>query len=168
MNKAELKKLIEIASDRQKADIVLMNLQIVDVYTSQIIKGDVSISDKYIAGIGNYQGIKEIDYQNKYLAPGFIDAHIHVECALVSPEELGSLLVARGCTTIIAYPHEIVNVCGLTGLDYMLNASNHTALDIKYLLPACVPCSPFETSGAIITDKELIEPIKHPNILGLA
>ena len=100
-----------------------------------------------------------MDAQGRYAVPGFIDSHIHIESAYVSPEELGRLLVPHGATTIIADPHEIVNVCGIKGLDYMMEAAKGTALDIKYMLPSCVPATPFEHAGAVINAPEMEEPI---------
>ncbi|BCA84591.1 hypothetical protein EsVE80_01140 [Enterococcus saigonensis] len=120
MNKKALKRLIDTAAGRRPADLVLKNAQIIDVYQAEIIQGDIALVDGFIAGIGeSYEGRKTIDLKGKFVAPGFIDAHIHVESAYVTPEEFGRLLVPHGTTTVLADPHEIVNVLGLTGLDYM-------------------------------------------------
>ncbi len=167
MTKEQLKKLIEVASGRQKADLVIKNCKIVDVYNHGIIEGDVAICDGLIAGVGEYEGEKEIDAKGQYAAPGFIDGHIHIESSYTSPEELGRLSVPCGTTTIIADPHEIVNVCGLDGMEYMLKAAENTALDIKYMLPSCVPATPFEHSGAIIDAQAMKKVIENENILGL-
>lgn len=167
MNKIELKKIVDVANCRIKADLVLKNCNIVDVYQSKIIFGDIAISGKYIAGIGSYQGEKEIDLNGLYVSPGFIDAHMHLESIYVSPSEAGRLLVPRGTTTIIADPHEIVNVCGKKGLDYMLNCTNNTVLDIKYMIPSCVPCTPFETSGATFSADDMLDYLERDEILGL-
>ncbi|MDP0488718.1 MAG: adenine deaminase [Fusobacterium sp. JB020] len=167
MKKKVLKRLIEIASGRMKADLVIKNCKVVDVYSSKIIEGDIAICEGLIAGIGSYEGEKMIDAAGKYAAPGFIDSHIHIESAYVSPEEIGRLLVPHGGTTIIADPHEIVNVCGIKGLDYMMEASKNTLLDIKYMIPSCVPATPFEDSGAIVDAAKIKEPILRNNVLGL-
>uniref|UniRef100_UPI00260C6CCE adenine deaminase n=1 Tax=Fusobacterium sp. TaxID=68766 RepID=UPI00260C6CCE len=167
MTKEQLKKLIDIAAGRIPADLVIKNAKIVDVYSSKILVGDIAISDNLIAGIGNYQGRKEIDVNGKYVTPGFIDGHIHIESSYLSPEELGKLLVPHGGTCIIADPHEIVNVCGIKGLDYMMEAAKNTVLDIKYMVPSCVPCTPFENAGAIIDADKMKEPITRENVLGL-
>lgn len=167
MTKKELQKLIEIAAGRMPADLVIKNTTIADVYTGKFIKGDVAISDSYIAGIGDYEGKEQIDGEGKVLMPGFIDSHIHIESSYVSPHELGRLLVPHGGTTIIADPHEIVNVCGIKGLDYMMEAAKNTALDIKFMLPSCVPATPFENAGAVVDAKLMEAPILHENILGL-
>lgn len=168
MEKAMLKRRIDVAAGRIPADVVIKNSKIIDVYNATIIEGkDIAIVDGYIAGIGEYQGKKEVDAQNQYAAPGFIDGHIHIESAYVTPEEIGKLLVPHGATTIIADPHEIANVCGMEGMTYMLEASKRTKLDIKYMLPSCVPATPFEHAGAIIDAATMTEPMKNPQILGL-
>ena len=167
MKKEELKKLIDTAAGRIPADLVIKNCKVVNVFSGKIVEGDIAVSGGQIAGIGNYEGKEVVDAQGRYAAPGFIDSHIHIESSYVSPEEIGRLLVPHGGTTIIADPHEIVNVCGITGLDYMMEAAKGTALDIQYVLPSCVPATPFEHAGAVIGAPEMEEPIKREGILGL-
>jgi len=150
MEKPELKKLIDTAAGRVPPDLIIRGAKIVDVYSGGLIDGDIAISGGLIAGIGDYSGGEIIDAEGLIAAPGFIDSHIHIESSYVSPEEIGRLLVPHGGTTIIADPHEIVNVCGIAGLEYMLDAARETALDVKYVLPSCVPATPFENSGALI------------------
>src|SRR5699024_6548274 len=121
------------------------NGKIVDVYQSKVIEGDVAIVDGIIAGIGEtYEGEEVVDVAGKYITPGLIDPHMHVESAYVTPEEFGRLLTPLGTTTVMADPHEIVNVKGLAGLDYMVEAAKNTALDIQYMLPSCVPATNLE------------------------
>lgn len=167
MNQDKLKKRIDIAAGRVPADLVIQNAKVIDVYSGTIIEGDIAISDDTIAGIGHYQGHKVIDANGRYAAPGFIDSHIHIESSYLAPEEFGRLVVPLGSTTIIADPHEIVNVCGITGLNYMLKASEETALDIKFMIPSCVPATPFDHSGAVIDAKSMESPIHNPKVLGL-
>lgn len=167
MEKAELKKLIKVAGGRRKADLVVKNCKVVNVFSGKIVEGDVAISDRWIAGVGQYEGEQEIDANGMYASPCYIDSHIHIESSYVSPEELGKLLVPHGTSTIIADPHEIVNVCGIKGLDYMMEAAKNTALDIQYMLPSCVPSTPFENAGAVINAPEMEEPILRERILGL-
>ncbi|WP_206458195.1 adenine deaminase [Anaerovorax sp. IOR16] len=167
MEKEQLKKLIDVAGGRIPADLVIKNCKVVDVYNGAIIEGDIALCDEWIAGIGKYDGLQEIDAKGQYAAPGFIDSHIHVESSYVSPEELGRLVVPHGTTTIIADPHEIANVCGLKGLNYMMEASKGVALDIKWMLPSCVPATPWEHAGAVINAEVMEEPIKNNRILGL-
>lgn len=168
MEKSLLKKRIDTAAGRVPADMVIKNCKIIDVYNASIIEGQsIAITDGYIVGIGDYQGKHIIDAQGRYAAPGFIDGHIHIESSYVTPEEIGRLLVPHGTTTIIADPHEIVNVCGLSGLNYMLEAARGTKLDILYMLPSCVPATPFENTGAVMYAESMKEPIKDKRILGL-
>lgn len=167
MDKKKLEKLINVASGKKEADLVLKNCKIVDVYSHKIIDGNIAICEDTIIGIGDYKGKEEIDIQGKYIAPGFIDGHIHIESSYLSPTELEKLIVPCGTTTIIADPHEIVNVSGLEGMDYMLDSASKTKLDIKFMLPSCVPASPFENSGAIINAEDMTKHIKYDDILGL-
>ena len=168
MNEREaLAHLIDVAAGRVPADTVIQNCRVIDVYSGEIVEGDIALCDGKIAGIGRYEGRETVDAQGLYAAPGFIDSHIHIESSYVSPEEISRLLVPHGGTTIIADPHEIVNVCGLRGLDYMIEAAKGTALDIKYMLPSCVPATPFEHSGAVIDAAAMQAPIDRAEILGL-
>ena len=167
MKKQELKKMIDVAMSRKSADLVIKNCKVIDVYSGTVSTGDIAISDGMIAGVGTYDGPNTIDADGAYAAPGFIDSHIHIESSYVTPEEIGRLLVPCGATTIIADPHEIVNVCGIKGMNYMLDASEETALDIKYMLPSCVPATPFENSGAVIDAAVMTEPLKDERIIGL-
>lgn len=167
LDKKGLKELIDVAAGRKKADLLIKNCKVVDVYNSEIYDGDIAIVNGKIAGVGEYEAKEVIDARGLYAAPGFIDAHIHIESSYVSPEELGRLVVPFGTTTIIADPHEIVNVCGIDGLDYMLAASEAVALDVKMMLPSCVPATPFENAGAIIDAAAMEEPIKNEKIPGL-
>src|SRR5699024_7561843 len=122
-----------------------------------------------IAGIGDgYDGKEVIDLKGKYIAPGFIDPHMHVESSYVTPEEFGRLLVPHGTTTVMADPHEIVNVAGLTGLDYMIEAAKHTVLDIQYMLPSCVPATNMENAGAELKANDMISPMENGEVKGLA
>ena len=165
--KVELKKLIDTAAGRIPADLVIKNCKIVNVFSGKIQEGDIAFSGDQIAGIGEYEGEKVIDAEGRYATPGFIDSHIHIESSYVSPEEIGRLLVPHGGTTIMADPHEIVNVCGIAGLDYMMKAAENTVLDVKYELPSCVPATPFEHSGAVIDAEAMKEPITREGIAGL-
>ena len=167
MTKQELKKRIDIAAGRIPADVVIKNCRVVDVYSGTIRQGDIALCDEKIAGVGAYDGMEVIDAEGRYAAPGFIDSHIHIESSYVTPEEISRLLIPHGAATIIADPHEIVNVCGICGLDYMMEAAQDAALDIKFMLPSCVPATPFENAGAVIDAEQMREPITRENILGL-
>ena len=169
MTKVELKNLIAAAAGRIKADLVIKNCKIVNVLSGEITSGEVAIFDGKIIGMGSvaYDGEQIIDAGGKYLAPGFIDAHIHIESSYISPEQLGRIIVPCGTTSIIADPHEITNVCGLKGLRYMLDAAKHTKLNIVYAMPSCVPATSFEDAGAIIEADDMKELLGDENFFGL-
>jgi adenine deaminase len=167
MDKTQLKRLIDVAAGRSPADLVLKNCKVIDVFNALVTEGDIAVCDGLIAGVGEYAGRTELDAEGLYAVPGFIDSHIHVESSYVSPEELGRLVVPRGTTTIVADPHEIVNVLGLKGLDYMRAASQGTALGIKWMLPSCVPATPFDHSGAAVDAAAMEEPLDGDELLGL-
>lgn len=169
MTKAELKNLIDAAVGRRKADLVIKNCKIVNVLSGEIYSGEVAIADGKIIGMGaaEYDGEKIFDAGGKFLAPGFIDGHIHIESSYISPEQLGRIIVPRGTTSIIADPHEIANVCGLDGLRYMLDASKNTKLNIIFAMPSCVPATPFEDAGAVIEAADMEELLGDKNFFGL-
>ena len=165
--KDSLKKLIDVAMGRVPADVVIKNCKVVNVFSGEITEGNIAISDGQIAGMGEYEGKLVVDAEGRYAAPGFIDSHIHIESSYLSPEELGRLLVPHGGTTIMADPHEIANVCGAEGLEYMVEAAKRTALDIKYELPSCVPATPFENAGAVLGAREIETLIPNEEFVGL-
>jgi adenine deaminase len=169
VDKKALKRLIDVAAGREPADLVLKNANVIDVYQAEMISGDLAIVDGKIAGInGEYQGKETIDLKGKIVAPGFIDPHIHVESSYVTPEEFSRLLVPHGTTTVLADPHEIVNVLGLSGLDYMIEAAKETALDIRYMMPSCVPATNMENAGAVIEAADMISSFEKKQVDGLA
>lgn len=158
---------LNICRRLDKADKVLKNASIINVFTNEIIKGDIAIADNKIVGIGSYKGREEIDLDGKFVAPGFIDSHVHVESTMVSPREFSSIVMPYGTTTIIADPHEIANVAGIKGIEYMIEESEGASINIYYMLPSCVPCSNMETSGAILDAEKLQSMMNHPRVLGL-
>jgi len=163
-----LEKYIEAALHKTNCDLVLKNATIVNVFSGTLTKGDVAIKDDRIVGIGNdYKGTEEIDCTGKYVMPGLIDGHVHIESSMLTPEGFASLIVPHGTTTIIADPHEIANVAGIPGIHYMIEAGKRVPLDIKMQLPSCVPATPFETSGAIINGDITAEEIINQDINGL-
>lgn len=169
LTKNELKDLIDAAAGRRKADLVIKNCRIVNVLSGEIYLGEIAIADGKIIGMDKdeYDGEKIFDANGKFLAPGFIDAHIHIESSYISPEQLGRIIIPCGTTSIIADPHEIANVCGLRGLKYMLDAAQRTKLNIIYAMPSCVPATPFEDAGAVIEAADMLELIDDKNIFGL-
>lgn len=163
-----IQRRIEAAQGRIPADLVIKNCHIVNVYTQTITKGDIAIIDGYIAAVGgSYEGRTIWDGHGAYAAPGLIESHIHIESSYVSLEEFGRLLVPLGTTTAIADPHEIVNVCGLDGLSYMIEAAKQTAMDIRYMVPSCVPATGFDHSGAVLHAPELYAPLHDMATAGL-
>lgn len=166
MKKEQLKKLINVAMKRIPADLVLKNASVIDIFTGEIVEGDIAVSDEWIAGVGSYEGVKEIDAGNLFASPGLIDSHIHIESSYLTPEEFGSLVVPHGTTTLIADPHEIVNVNGFDAMEYMIKAGERTALDIRYMFPSSVPATDFETAGATITSGDMTGVLERQDILG--
>lgn len=165
MDKAELKNLIDVASGRVAADLVIKNCKIVNVYSGEIESGEIAIVGDKIAGVGkNYDGKKIIDAHGKFAAPGFIDAHIHIESSCISPEQLAKIIVPCGTSTIISDPHEIANVCGIDGLRYMFDAAKKTELQIISSVPSCVD---FEESGAILEAEDMEKFLPEKNVYGL-
>lgn len=162
-----LEKYINAATRRKKADLVLKNATFVDVFTGVLRKGDVAVVGEKIVGTGEYEGETEIDCTGLTVIPGYIDGHVHIESSQLSPEEFASLIVPRGTTTIIADPHEITNVCGMAGCEYIAKAAQNIPLDIKIQLPSCVPATPFETSGAVLAGKDIEKHINDEYIFGL-
>ena len=125
-----------------KADIVLRNAKYVNVFTNELLDGDIAIKDGYFVGIGDYEGIKEIDLNGRTVIPSFIDSHIHLESSIVSPYEFARAVIPHGTTAVIADPHEIANVIGTDGIDYMLQSTAGLPLDVFIMLPSCVPATP--------------------------
>lgn len=167
MKKQALGKLIQSANGSINSELVLKNANVVNVFTNEIIEADVAIRDGIIVGIGDYKGDTEIDLCGKYLAPGFIDSHVHIESSMSSPSEFARVIIPRGVTTIIADPHEIGNVKGLDGIKYIIDASKNLPLDINIMLPSCVPSTKFENAGAVLKAEDLKTLMNEENVIGL-
>ncbi|MBB6479551.1 adenine deaminase [Spirochaeta isovalerica] len=164
MKSGDMKKLIKTASGEIPADLVLKNGSIVNVFSGEILKGDIAVCDGKVAAVSyagesdiTYEGLEVIDLQGKTIVPGLIDAHVHIESSMGTPENFASIVIPHGTTTVIADCHEIANVCGNDGIRYMMNASDNTPLDVFFMIPSCVPATPFEDAGAKIR----IEDMKH-------
>lgn len=168
MTAAKLQKLIRVARGEIPADLVLKGGKVVNVFSCELQESDVAISGDQIAGLGSYQGREIIDCRKRLICPGFIEGHLHIESTFLTPANLSPVLLPLGTTTVIADPHEIANVLGLTGLKFMLDNSAGLPLEIYFMAPSCVPSTPLETSGAVLTVKELRPLRRHPRILGLA
>ena len=150
MERAVMEKLIKVAMGLDNADLVLKGGNVINVYTGEIEVADIAIKDGYIAGVGNYCGNVEIDMKGKYLAPGFIDGHLHIESTMLSPSNFAKAVLPWGTTTGICDPHEIANVCGEKGVDYMINESKTVPFDAMFMAPSCVPATPYESNGETI------------------
>ena len=166
MQKSRLRAAILNAANRNAA-LVIKNAKIVNVFTEEIIEGDVAMRDGIIIGVGSYTGRVEIDAKGGYLCPGLIDAHVHIESSMAHPSRFANVILEKGTTSIIADPHEIANVCGSDGIQYMLDQTEWLPLSVFVMVPSCVPATAFETSGAKLTARDLEPFISHPRVLGL-
>lgn len=169
INRTHLEKRIDTGRGLEKADLVLKGARVLDVFSGTWIKGDVAISDGVVVGIGEtYRGKKEINLKGKYLVPGFIDSHVHIESSLMAPSEFEKAVLPRGTTSVIVDPHEIANVMGTRGMDYILKSAEKATLDFFVMLSSCVPATHLETSGATLSTKDLLPYKNHTKVLGLA
>jgi len=164
----ELAELINFARGEEKADLLLRNARVVNVFSHEIIETSVAIAGDRIVGLGDYQARETIDLGGRYVCPGFIDGHVHIESSMVSPPEFARAVVPHGTTSVVADPHEIANVLGIEGVHYMLDASEGLPLTVFVMAPSCVPATHLETSGAELLSHDLAPLLKHPRVLGLA
>ena len=164
----KLREQIYSALGKTKVDLVIKNARVLNAFTEQFEKRDIAVKDGLIVGLGSYEGIEEIDARNKAVVPGFIDGHIHLESSIVSPKQFCKAVVPHGTTAVIADPHEITNVLGKTGFYYMMEASKGLPMDVYFMVPSCVPATPFDDSGAEITFDDVEQLITKPNVIGLA
>lgn len=162
-----LRHRIDVAAGRAKADLVLKNANVVNVFSEEIVQADVAVADGVIAGVGRYSGTAEVDCTDKFVCPGFIDAHVHMESSMVTPLQLARAVTRSGTTTLVADPHELVNVCGAEAVRWLLDATEHIPLNVYLMMPSCVPSTPFETSGAEFTAADMEPFFSHPRVLGL-
>lgn len=162
-----MQRRLRAARGELEADLVLAGGRVANVYTGEWLNLDVALFDGVIVGLGDYAGPR-IELNGRYVLPGFIDGHLHLESSMLSPRELARALLPLGTATVVVDPHEIANVLGDRGLDYLLAASQNLPLDIFFMLPSCVPASPLETSGARLEAEHLASYRQHPRVLGLA
>lgn len=163
------KREIRTAVGKEKADIVLKNATYFNVFTSEFLNSDIAITNNIIVGIGDtYNGNKEYDMTGKIVVPGFIDGHIHLESSMVSPKEFAKAVVPHGTTTVVTDPHEITNVMGLDGIEYMLQSTSTLPLDVIFMIPSCVPATPMDESGAILGYNEIEKYLDNKRVYGLA
>ncbi len=161
-------RIVEVAAGREKADLVLKNASYVNVFSNELRQGDIAVAEGLIVGMGSYSGEAEVDVAGKIVLPGFIDAHIHLESAMVSPREFVKAVLPHGTTTVITDPHEIANVMGTDGIEYMLQATEGLPVDVRIMLPSCVPSTPMDESGAVLDYRTIDSFYDHPRVQGLA
>ena len=161
-------RVIEAASGREKADLVLKNATYVNVFSNELRTCDIAVANGLIVGMGEYEGEQELDMTGKIVCPGFVDAHIHLESSLVSPREFAKAVLPHGTTTVITDPHEITNVMGTDGIDYMFQATEGLPIDVRFMLPSCVPATPMDESGANLDYRAIDSFYDYPRVQGLA
>ena len=161
-------RVIEAASGREKADLVLKNATYVNVFSNELRTCDIAVANGLIVGMGEYEGEQELDMTGKIVCPGFVDAHIHLESSLVSPREFAKAVLPHGTTTVITDPHEIPNVMGTDGIDYMFQATEGLPIDVRFMLPSCVPATPMDESGANLDYRAIDSFYDYPRVQGLA
>ncbi len=161
-------RIIAVAAGREPADLVLKNATYVNVFTNELCTDDIAVAEGLIVGMGKYEGIREMDMTGKIVCPGFLDSHIHLESALVSPAEFAKAVLPHGTTTVICDPHEIANVMGTDGIDYMMQATEGLPLDVHFMIPSCVPATPLDEAGAVLDYRAIDSFFDHPRVLGLA
>lgn len=165
---AAKQRIIAVAAGREKADLVLKNAKYLNVFSNEFLCGDIAVANGLIAGVGKYDGKTEIDVSGKLVLPGFIDAHIHLESSMVTPAEFAKAVVAHGTTTVITDPHEITNVMGIDGVEYMIQASKNLPIDVHFMMPSCVPATEIDESGAELDCKDIDLYLDNKKVLGLA
>ena len=170
INRKLLKKqrIIAAAAGREPADLVLKNATFVNVFSNELSNMDIAVTEGLIVGMGSYQGREEVDCTGRIVLPGFLDAHIHLESSLVSPTEFVKAVLPHGTTTVVTDPHEIANVMGTDGIEYMLQATENLPVDVRFMLPSCVPATPLDESGAILDYRAIDSFYDHPRVQGLA
>lgn len=165
---ATKQRIIAVAAGREKADLVLKNAKYLNVFSNEFLCGDIAVANGLIAGVGKYDGETEIDVSGKLVLPGFIDTHIHLESSMVTPAEFAKAVVAHGTTTVITDPHEITNVMGIDGVEYMIQASQNLPIDVHFMMPSCVPATEIDESGAELDCKDIDLYLDNKKVLGLA
>ena len=170
INRKLLKKqrIIAAAAGREPADLVLKNATFVNVFSNELSNMDIAVTEGLIVGMGSYHGREEVDCTGRIVLPGFLDAHIHLESSLVSPTEFVKAVLPHGTTTVVTDPHEIANVMGTDGIEYMLQATENLPVDVRFMLPSCVPATPLDESGAILDYRAIDSFYDHPRVQGLA
>ncbi len=160
--------ILKVARGESPAEWKLTGAKVFDAFSGQFIEKDLYLHQGRIVGFGARKALKTLDLSGRYLLPGFIDAHLHLESSYLVPTELARLLLPRGTTTLVCDPHEIANVLGLEGITYLLQEAQRTPLSVFFTAPSCVPASPLETPGAVLGADQVAELLQEPKVLGLA
>lgn len=168
MNKKILMDNIKAANKQVPCDLVVKNISVVDVFQCSSFICDVAIKNGFIVGLGDYCGNIEIDGTGKFICPGLIDSHAHIESSMLTPNEYYKTALLHGVTSLIADPHEIANVLGQSGIKFMIDSAKNIPFDFYFMLPSCVPSTPFENSGATLTSSDLKDFYSNSKVLGLA
>lgn len=161
------KKLSRVALGREKAQTVFRGAQVLNVFTEQFEQADIAVQNGIIVGVGSYEGEQVIDLSGKYIVPGFIDAHIHLESTLLRPSEFVGYAAEMGTTSFVVDPHEAANVAGLDGIEYILNETEQSAANVFVMMPSCVPSVDFEENGCLLDSEKMAAYAAHPRVLGL-
>jgi adenine deaminase len=161
------KDLLDAARGLKPADAVFKNASIFNPFTGDWELGTLAVKNGLVLGIGTYTGKTEFDFEGLYIIPGFIDAHVHIESSLLVPHEYARLVVRHGTTSVIADPHEIANVSGTAGIDFMLAGRQGAIIDILYMLPSCVPATPLSLGGAVLDSRDLLPYVGREGVVGL-
>ena len=163
-----LSEIIKAAHGEKTVDLLLTNAQVVDVFSGEIVSDAIAISNGVIVGFGQYEAKKTVNLNGRYVAPGFIDSHVHIESAMTCVTEFARAVLVHGTTTVVADPHEIANVLGSSGIEYMLQSAEQQPINIYFTLPSCVPATDMETAGARLTAENLQPFLKNERIVALA
>ncbi len=162
------KRLVRVALGEEPADLLLVNVRVVNVFTAEVERAAVAVADGRVAGIGRYRrGREVIDLGGRYLVPGFIDGHIHLESTLLVPQEFARAVVPRGTLGVVADPHEVANVGGLRAIRFLIDQTRDLPMDFFFQMPSCVPASPLESAGAVVGPAEVEQGLAWPEVLGL-
>jgi len=168
MEMSNFKQTMDEARGLVKIDLVLRRAKLVNVFSGEIHETDIGVHEGFFVGIGKFEKAeKELDLSGKYVVPGLIDGHVHIESSHLCPEEFCSLLLSHGVTTAVVDPHEIANVMGIKGIQYILDSVDRLPFNTFVALPSCVPATELETSGARLEAKDLLQFVGHPRVIGL-
>ena len=163
----ELARLLAVARGDEPADLVIRGGRVLSAFTREWLEGDLAIADGFVAGTGDYEGRETLDASGKYLVPGFIDAHLHLESSKLLVDEFAKLVLPLGTTAVVADPHEIANVLGTDGVHWLADLCHDLPLDVFFMAPSCVPASEFESPRRPLLPGDLEGLLRRRRVLGL-